>query len=351
MAIVPFPRDILRSAAWSQARGRALVQQSAFSGRSRQLDFGVAARWQAECEPIPAFSGSDQALAIEAFEAACQLPGNHFRLPAGEAGQHGPTANLVGNSELEFGTAGWIVPSDVIRLASNGSLLEVENVFIALGGSARSIEANSGSGVAVTPGETILFQTWAYRHTAANTAVAVLNWRDVGGIDFGSAGIVLNPAVGQWVYFAIVATVPASAATARIRYDVDAAGAGFAGLGGLWAGRVPRRAAVDGAANAGRTLSLSGLGPNLLNLRAGQFLTVLLPGGDEQLVRLAADLIANGSGLGAASLVSPLRRTPEAAAAIELDKPWGLMRATHAPGWNVEPGAVRGYRLACEEAF
>jgi hypothetical protein len=36
---------------------------------------------------------------------------------------------------------------------------------------------------------------------------------------------------------------------------------------------------------------------------------------------------------------------------VELSEPWGLMRATHSPGWSVNSSAIYSHALTAEEAF
>lgn len=114
---------------------------------------------------------------------------------------------------------------------------------------------------------------------------------------------------------------------------------------------LPTSCTVNGAANAGRELSVSGLTPSVRNLRAGKLITVVLPNGDEQLLKTASHMDADASGNATVTLTTPLRRTPAAGAAVELDEPWGLMRATNEPGWSEEPGPIYSHTLTCEEAF
>jgi hypothetical protein len=110
--------------------------------------------------------------------------------------------------------------------------------------------------------------------------------------------------------------------------------------------------ALVAASSAGRTLNLSGLGPTLSNhLVAGQLATVVLPNGDEQLVRLTSALSGDGGGFGSCTLATPLRAAPTVGAFVYLAEPHGLMRATHMPGWSVRPGAIYGHDFGAEEAF
>lgn len=114
---------------------------------------------------------------------------------------------------------------------------------------------------------------------------------------------------------------------------------------------LPASCTVNGAANSGRQLSVSGLTPSVRNLPAGKRITVVLPDGDEQMIRTASHLDADASGNGTVTLATPLRRTPAAGALVELALPWALMRATHDPGWSEEPGPIFTNTMNCEEAF
>jgi hypothetical protein len=117
-------------------------------------------------------------------------------------------------------------------------------------------------------------------------------------------------------------------------------------------GLLPERCQVNGAGQTGVALSVFGLAPNLVHLRAGHCVTVVYPSGDEQLIPLTADVVADGSGLAQLQFAAPMRQSPANNSFVELSRPWGLMRAleplqtAHIPGGIVQPGAV-----TFEEAF
>lgn len=351
MPIIPFPRRVLRAANWQHTGARPLLQRSAFTGRTAELaDFGPAPRWTAEAEPVPMRLGEERAHQFAGFEAAARVPGNSFRLPINPRPQYAASTNIVANPDLANDASGWVLPANVARIADAWPS-PIDWVFRADPGSARSIEANSGGSWPAAAGSTIFVETWAFRSDTGVTCNVALQWLNASMGVISTGTLVVAPAAGTLTKVRGSLVAPALTAFVRIRYDVGAFGSGYLGVVGLRVSLLPTVAAVSGAANAGRSLALAGLGPDLLHLRAGQHLTVPLPGGDEQMIPLAADLIANGSGAATASLATPLRRTPAAAATVELNEPWALMRAIHTPGFQRRPGDIVNFSLQCEEAF
>lgn len=350
MAIIPLPRSVLAAVQWQQDGGRRPVQRSAVTGYTRELDFGPAPRWQAEATIVPHIGGTERAQQLAGFDAACKVPGNLFRLPAADPGQHPADSNIVANPYLRTGAENWVLPAAVGRVADQFPS-PIDWFFRADPGAARSIEANGGNSWPAAAGSVLFVESWVFRTDTGVTCNAALQWLNSSMGVISTSTVVLAPAAGSWAVVRGQLTAPASTAFVRIRYDVGAFASGYLAVTGLRVSLLPTQALVSGAANAGRTLALSGLGRSIRNARAGHKITVVLPGGDEQLNELAADLIADASGNGTASLVTPLRKTPAASAAVEIDRPWGLMRASHEPGWSVSPGRREARTLTAEEAF
>jgi hypothetical protein len=359
MPIVPFPRAVLQSANWQQEGGRPQVQRSAFTGRTTELaDFGPAARWSADCGPIPMKSGTEAAHAFAGFEAACQVPGNSFRLPLSAASQHGPAANFVQNPDLASGTAPWITGSGFTRVAAATSTQlpsPVDWAFLTTSASTGLfLHANNDVRSPIAAAARLFLSAWTV-HTAGATGDLSLFvfFHDAGGTFISSAAFQIGPGTGTagaWRRMAGFVVAPAGSASVLITVS-NSLTLGSQWIGSYRAGLLPDQATVSGSSNAGRSLALAGLALSQRNLRAGQFITVTLPGSDEQLIRLAADLVADGSGNATASLATPLRATPAANAIVWMDNPHALMRATHTPGFSQSPGGILGQSLSCEEAF
>jgi hypothetical protein len=347
--IYSLPQNFIRSASWAQSDQRRNLQRSEFTGRTRETIIGPADRWSCAADIRPMRAGDIETW--RAFQAQMKLPGARVRLPATEGSQFPPTAqNLVQNSKLVADASGWVLPASVARTAGAGGT-PIDWYFLAGSGSSRSINANGNAGVPVLPGEQLAVRAWAIRTTAANTSLAVIDWRNNAGANIGFGILAMASPVGQWQLFRGQFTAPALTASARLRFDLDAAASGQAGVGDLRVARRPKDAPVIAGSTA-VALNLGGLAPSLTNLLAGQLLTIPLPSGDEQMVPLVAPLIANSSGLATAALGSPLREIPAPSAFVELEEPWGLMRTTDPLGWSVDPAPIYGARqIIFEEAF
>jgi hypothetical protein len=109
-------------------------------------------------------------------------------------------------------------------------------------------------------------------------------------------------------------------------------------------------ATVSGAGQTGFTLTITGLIASVTALAAGSLITVTLAS-DEQLLLLGADLVADVTGTGTASLSTPLRSSPAAGAAVEMAQPWALMRAIDPIAWSADAGPLYAYQISAEEAF
>lgn len=116
---------------------------------------------------------------------------------------------------------------------------------------------------------------------------------------------------------------------------------------------VPVTCTVNGANQLGQTLNLTGLRVSATNLPAGAMISVPVATDDEQLFVLRADLTANVSGQGAATLATPLRAAPANGATVRIHLPASTMRLSDsAVNWAVSPGGVHDFqRLTAEEFF
>jgi hypothetical protein len=103
---------------------------------------------------------------------------------------------------------------------------------------------------------------------------------------------------------------------------------------------VPATCTVNGASQLGFTLSLAGLATGVTNLANGSLISIALPNGDEQLCALAAPLTGDGSGVGIATLATPLRQSPSNGATVRLHTPVGVMRLRDPIRWAATPGTV-----------
>ena len=103
---------------------------------------------------------------------------------------------------------------------------------------------------------------------------------------------------------------------------------------------VPDTCEVDGDDQLGQELLLKGLQESVTNLFAGQMISVALPNGDEQLITLTQDLIADVTGEGTAYLATPLRQAPDDEATVRLQVPVATMRLEQGQGWDVTPGPI-----------
>ena len=115
---------------------------------------------------------------------------------------------------------------------------------------------------------------------------------------------------------------------------------------------LPDTCTVGAALAFGQTVVLTGLTPSAVNLPAGALLTIALPSGDEQMLGLLADLLADEVGNAIAQLDCPLRESPALGAAVQLAEPYALMRAIDPKAWASEPGRIHSVpAIEFEEAF
>lgn len=347
MAIVPFPRRVLRSLSWRQEQARPTLQRSAFTGRTRAIVLQSAARWIAEGEVVPA----DPALRaiLSAFEALAIPPDATFRLPATEAGQVA-SPNLIQNPDLRTGTQSWVLPVSVSRFLADWTA-PMDFYFNCDAGSLRSILANGDLNVAAAASTRYFAESWSFRSSGSVLVKLALEWRNASNTVISTDFLDLSTTAGQWDKAAASFVSPAGTAFVRIRYQVEAFGSGFAAVGLPRVSLIPTFCRVNGAGQSGASLNLKNLAAGLVNLSPGQFLTIRLPGGDEQMVQALNTVVADGSGNGAVQFATPLRASPADEALVEIDRPWALMRAVHEPGWSVSPGPLYRHAFQAEEAF
>lgn len=83
---------------------------------------------------------------------------------------------------------------------------------------------------------------------------------------------------------------------------------------------------VAAGATASGSIPLTGFPPNQYVMREGQYLTIPLPSGHEQLVTLTIDLLTDASGNVTAQFEPELRESPAIGAEAETVNPWLLTR-------------------------
>jgi hypothetical protein len=108
-------------------------------------------------------------------------------------------------------------------------------------------------------------------------------------------------------------------------------------------GTVSSTCLVNGANQLGFTLACDGVPNSLAILIAGQFISVALPNGDEQLLQLTANATSNGSGQVTFTFSTPLRAAPADNATVRLHFPTANMRIENPTRWDVSPGLVYTY--------
>jgi hypothetical protein len=105
-----------------------------------------------------------------------------------------------------------------------------------------------------------------------------------------------------------------------------------------------------GASNA-YIMPLTGMQPNTLILRAGQFMTVPLPSGHFRAVCLTADLVANGAGNANAIFEPALNETPALGATVETLNPFIPMAPVESVIGLASSQGVSGTTFGVEEAL
>jgi hypothetical protein len=346
MATYNLPTGFIRAASWQQPPVYSL-QRSEWTGRTRVIEIGPAARWACEADVRPMTDADLRQW--RAFQAAMMHPANKARVPATEGSQYGAAGNSVRNPYFENGLAEWGLPSGVALADASPEI--GGRALIAAPGAARTISTNSNLRTPATAGVRIFFGTWALRTNTGVDAQLVLSFYNAGGTFISSSVVNLNPAVDVWTWMQNAADAPAGTASYAIDYSLGAWATGLLGVAGPRASIFPRAGFAASGGNA-LLINLTGLAPNVTNLPAGSLITAALPSGDQQLLALTAAIVANGSGEGTATLATPLREQPTPGALIEMCQPWGLMRAADPMGWNVSPGAIyQPMQARFEEAF
>lgn len=111
------------------------------------------------------------------------------------------------------------------------------------------------------------------------------------------------------------------------------------------------RPTVASGASAAYSLPLAGMQPSTTILRAGQFMTVPLPGGHQRAVCLTADLVSNGSGTGTAIFEPALNQTPTFGATVETLNPYIAASPTEPVIGLATSQGVSGAGFSFEEAL
>jgi hypothetical protein len=348
MSIIELPFGFIRSTSWGLPPVYSL-QRSAWTGRTRVIEIGPAARWTCVADIRP--SRESDIPFWRAFQARMFSPGARVRLRRQPGSQFGPGSNLTAVPDArDWAVAG--ATAGITRfLATDAAPLPriVQAVAPPTAGgyddAARRAPATAG---------TVYYVAGSVRLTGSPGVVTPV--RQV----YLNSSLVFIAQTG-----ASVAGVPAGVWT-----RIQGSGAAPAGTAFIvpsfffthttgtieatdhYIGLLPERCQVNGAGQTGMALNVFGLAPNLVHLRAGHCVTVVYPSGDEQLLALTADVVADGSGLAQLQFAAPMRQSPANNSFVELSRPWGLMRAleplqtAHIPGGIVQPGAV-----TFEEAF
>jgi hypothetical protein len=349
MAVIIIPRGWVQSASWKQPPVYSL-QRSEWTGRTRVIEIGPAARWVCEADIAP--TQEPDLRRWRAFQARMMSPGNVVRLPAVEVTQYGAAANLVRRPD---GT-GWELTGVGITQGLAPGAAPLRRTIRALPDAAQRLASEvSAFWAPAAPGDVRYFAASVLRETTTSGGNITMRglWRTSAGGALGSpVSVIANSApVGTWTRFYASGTAPASSAFIGPQ-AIFANTAGIVQATDFYIGDRPERALVNGAGQTGISLNVNGLAPDLLHLRAGHLVTVTLPGGDEQLLALTADVVADGAGAATLQLATPMRASPANGAAVELSRPWALMRATNPIGWNVSSGPVyRPTLMRFEEAF
>ncbi len=355
MIIAPVPRNFIRTANWHQSDQRRQLQRSEWTGRTRETLIGPADRWSCAAEVRP--MKPDDLTAWRGFQARIKQPGSAARVQAVEQSQFGLNDNLVRNGDFVGGsTDGWsIVPAGSFATSNLGA---VDGFYLITGSAATG--ATNGSAVAnggLRPLSSIarIFlsaNAWIGA-TATGTLSAAIYWFDAASNLISLSVLNLMPAggpLGIIKRYYLAASPPVGATQWRAQFD-QSLSAGLAFVGQMRVSSFPERA-LAAAGTSGPTLHLTGLAPGIANLPAGSLVTIALPSGDEQLITLTADLVASAAGTATAQLASPLREMPTAGAAVELARPWALMRAIDPMAWSVDVGQIYAARtMQFEEAF
>ena len=103
---------------------------------------------------------------------------------------------------------------------------------------------------------------------------------------------------------------------------------------------------VNGAGQTGRSMTTDGWPPSSTPLRAGQLITV-----GDQMLRLTANIVANGSGEATVAYEAPIRLAPADDDEIEWKKPYCLMYMKEQPFYSVEAGQVHTLSFSLMESF
>ena len=357
MAIWNLPTGFTRAHGWAQPDGRKALQRSEFTGRTRELLIGPADRWQCSADVRP-MTDADL-VEWRAFQMRMKQPGARARIAATEGGQN-EAAALIANPDFE-GAGSWIFPASILRsdlYSASGIPPKVGKWGVTLfpvSGAEQYLQANGGATTLAAPGDRVYLSAWVMDSAGTLTGSSLLfvEWLNSGGTQIGTAGANISPAGAAGVWRRVIASAVAPAGTAAMQFALmNDLTAGVQWATRLIASTMPVAATVASSGAVGQTLPLSGLKPSTRNLRAGDMITVSLPSGDEQLIGLLRDLVADGSGNATAHLAAPLRETPASGAIVELSEPWALMRASDPVGWGAEPGRIyQPMRIDFEEAF
>lgn len=107
-----------------------------------------------------------------------------------------------------------------------------------------------------------------------------------------------------------------------------------------------------GAVAGANQFTIQGLPASTALLKAGQFITPVLPSGKSQLLLLTADLVSNSGGEALATFAPVVREAPAAGASIELKYPYCEVALTSPEvRWVESRGQRVDFVIDAEEAF
>jgi hypothetical protein len=242
MPVIPFPDYLIRAARWQQEDGRVKLQRSGWTGRTRAFQLGGPARWVAECEPIPMILSERDRLA--GFEAASQVPGNLFRVPATEDSQYGAADNLILNPRFEGGSSPWTLGT-AWTLIDTGAPVDTPPMGLYTDSTRafNNATANGGTPIAVSAGTAFFVSTDCFIGTGATGSLSLaVNFLNAGGTLISTLGpnLVSVATPNQWQRVRATLSAPAGTASAVVYFN-NGLTAGFGSVTNARASLLPEQ--------------------------------------------------------------------------------------------------------------
>ncbi|MFA5582237.1 MAG: hypothetical protein WDA25_09845 [Paracoccaceae bacterium] len=337
---------------WTMPQARTISRT--LGGGVVDAAYGASAGWAARGALVP-LRGAD-AVRAQLLLGLLARPGGRLRLPYLRAGDDQTGPNHIGDAQL-CSLAGWTLPGGIARLALADPTLPADFALRMVAGANRFARPNMDSWLPCAAGEKKALSGW-FRRTAGCDWHAALqvSFRKAdassSGVDWISTTTVA--ADGVWRPVSGIITAPTDTVEMRIEVKANAGTAGECWMAGMRVADRPHAGTVTAAGSTVMAINLRDLGPAGEVLDAGAKATVRLPGDEEQLLMLAAPLVADGSGNGVLYPVWPARRLPADGAAIELARPWCRMILPDgsAPALRQRPAGVdEPAALEFEEAY